>query len=201
MMFASAALLLTVSSTAPSFADVKAKATHVDRLAPAAQGFIGRCPDMLTVDELALCQKNLADKKAGKAGAALHVVLGTGGDVGQLTFEKMTDKGARFVWAPLLDLGNGLAVTVGNPLRLDGNGHVMVQSRPFEGAPDAELLDSDLLRAAQTQQVAVEAVLVLKKPWELGVGAKRVTGVAVELKALRFFHARTGKTLLETTAP
>lgn len=199
MSIAAFALAVLVASAPPaSFDDQKKAAVPVARLASTVASLVGVCPDGLFADELAECQQNLG--KAGKAFTGKQVYLNLGGGLEQfLSFESKSGDRARLVWAPLVDLGNGLALTLGKPQKLSDAGTVVVARQPFEGFSDPELLDSDLQRAIKTGQVGIELIGTFGKPWELKGKDGVVRGVAFEAKSLRFFHTRTGKVLVEVS--
>jgi hypothetical protein len=199
MSIAAFALAVLVASGPPaSFDDQKKAAIPVARLASTVASLVGVCPDGLFADELAECQQNLG--KAGKAFTGKQVYLNLGGGLEQfLSFESKTNDRARLVWAPIVDLGNGLALTLARPQKLSEAGTVVVARQPFEGFSDPELLDSDLQRAIKTGQVGIEMIGTFGKGWELKGKDGGVRGVAFEATALRFFHTRTGKVLVEVS--
>lgn len=192
-------LSLSLSARATPFDDLKKNAQTVERLPSTVAALVGVCPDGLMVDELEECKKNLSTAAKTWSGKKIYINLGVI-EPTFLTFESRGLDTAKFVWAPLLDLGNGLAVTVGKPDKLSERGNVVVGRKPFEGATDPEMLESDLQRAVKTGQVGVEVVGAFGKPWQLNGKDKIVRGVSLELTAVRFFHTRTGKVLLEVTS-
>lgn len=199
MHLAALALAALVATAPPSsFDDAKKKATPVPRLASTIAAIVGVCPDGLFADELAECQQNVG--KAAKSFAGKEVYLNLGGGLEQfLSFESKTGDRATLVWAPIIDLGNGLAMTLGKPQKLNDSGGVVVARQPFEGFSDPELLDSDLQRSIKTGQVGIEVIGTFGKPWELKNKDTMVRGVAFDARAIRFFHTRTGKVLVEVT--
>lgn len=192
------ALALTALAAPPStFDDQKKAALTVERLASTVASLVGVCPDGLMADEFAECQANIG--KAGKRfeGKKVYLYLG-GGQEQFLSFGKNEGDKARLVWAPIIDLGNGLALTLGKPQKLSAQGSVVVAKQPFDGASDPDLEASDLQRALATGQVGIELIGRFGKPWQLN-GKEPVRGVAFEVSAIRFSHTRTGKTLVEVT--
>jgi hypothetical protein len=199
MLLATTTLALAFSLTAaPGFDELKKDAVGVERLASTVASLVGVCPDGLMPDELAECQKNLKAGAKDLVGKKIYLNLG-GGHEEHLVFDKILDAGrARFVWAPLVDLGNELMLTVSKPDKLSPAGNVVIGRKPFDGVANPDFLDSELQRAAKTGQVGVELVGTFGKAWELR-GKKIVRGVAFEPAAIRFFHTRTNKTLAEVT--
>ncbi len=189
---------IALAAAAAPFDDIKKTAQPVERLPSTVAALVGVCPDGLMVDELEECKKNLSTAAKTYAGKKIYINLGII-EPSFLTFESRDLDTAKLVWAPLLDLGNGLAITVGKPDKLSDKGNIVVARRPFSGATDPELSDSDLQRAVKTGQVGVEVVGTFGKPWQLNGKDKIVRGVPLELTALRFYHTRTGKVLVEVT--
>jgi hypothetical protein len=181
---------------APTFDDVKKGSVPVERLASTVAAMVGICPDGLFADELAECQQNVGKAAKGYAGKSVTIYLGTGLEQ-LLSFGGKQGDQAKMVWAPIIDLGNGLAVTLEKPQKLSAAGNVVVAKKPFSGASDPNLEASDLERAVKTGQVGVEVVGTFGKVWELK-GKEVVRGVIFEWKAIRFVHTRTGKTLVES---
>jgi hypothetical protein len=193
-----AAVALALFAVATPYDDLRAKAVTVDRLSSTVAALVGVCPDGLMVDELEECKKNLGT--AAKQWAGKTVVVGTGAiDPQFMSFASREADTAKLVWAPLLDLGNELALTVGKPEKLSAGGTIVVARKPFSGPSDPMLMDSDLQRAAKTGNIAVEMVGTFGKPWQLSGGGKLVRGLSFEPTAIRFIHARTGKVLVEVT--
>ena len=191
-----AALALALLAAAAPYDDLKAKAAVVERLPSTVAALVGVCPDGLVIDEFEECKKNLGT--AAKAWAGKTVVVNIGAiDPAFLSLGARGATTAKFVWAPLLDLGNELALTIGKPEKLSSTGSIVVGRKPFEGPCDDTLLESDLQRAAKTGQVGVELVGTFGKPWQLNGAGKIVRGIAFEPKAVRFFHTRTGKVLVD----
>ncbi len=190
-----AVVTLALLSIATPYDDLRAKAVAVERLPSTVAALVGICPDGLMVDELEECKKNLGTAAKRWQGQSVVVNLGAV-EPALMAFESRTADTARLVWAPLLDLGNELALTVGKPEKLSTSGNIVVPKRPFEGQSDGAILESDLQRAAKTGQIGVELVGQFGKPWQLN-GKKTVRGISFEPRALRFFHTRTGKVLVE----
>jgi hypothetical protein len=156
-MISAVVVSIALAAASSPFDDLKKGTTPVERLPSTVAALVGVCVDGLAADELAECKKNLSG--AAKTWAGKKVYINIGAIEPQfLTFESRTADTAKFVWAPLLDLGNGLAVTAGKPNGLSDRGNVVVSRKPFEGPSDPALMDSDLQRAVKTGQVGVEVV-------------------------------------------
>ncbi len=187
---------LALAAAASPFDEAKKSAVVVERLPSTVAALVGVCPDGLLPDELAECKENLASAAKNWAGKKIYLNFGVV-DPAFLGFVTKSSDKAKLTWAPLLDLGNGLALTVGKPDKLSDKGNVVVARQPFEGPSDPELLASDLERAVKTGQVAVEVVGVFGKPWQLKGKGQIVRGVPLQPSAVRFSHSRSGKVLLE----
>jgi len=190
-------LAFSVLVAASPFADLKKDTLAVERLPSAVASLVGVCPDGLMVDELAECQKNL--KAGSKDLKSQRIYINLGGGLEQfLAFAGKTGDTAKLVWTPIVDLGNGLAMTIEKPQKLGSSGNVVVARRPFEGPSNPDLMDSDLQRAIKTGQVGIEVVGRFGSGWELSGKGKTVRGVVFDLEGIRFFHTRSGKILVES---
>lgn len=193
-MLTSALVLSVLVATSP-FDDSKKDAFVVERLPSAVASLVGVCPDGLMVDELEACQKNI--KAGSKDFKNKRVYINLGGGLEQyLAFGGSTGSTAKFIWTPIVDLGNGLAMTIEKPQKLGASGNVVVARRPFEGESNPDMMDSDLQRAIKTGQVGVEVIGRFGHGWELSGKSNTVRGVIFELEAARFYHTRTGKVLV-----
>lgn len=184
----------------PTFDGLKAGAVALERPAQAIAVLVGACEggDGTVSGECLENTKELKDKVAGKR---VSLDLGSGYDT-LLSYASRGGNGkARFVWAPLYDVGNGLALTVGRPQKINETGNIVIGKRPIDGDSPEEYTDLDLRRLAATGQVGIQLVGKFAKPWTMSGGGKTVRGVPFEVEAMRLYHARTGKTLFETTTP
>jgi hypothetical protein len=184
----------------PTFDGLTKDAVALDRPAQAIAVLVGACDggDGTVSGECLENTKELKDKVAGKR---VSLDLGAGYDQ-LLSYAHRGGNGkARFVWAPLYDVGNGLALTVGRPQKISESGNVVIGKRPIDGDSPEEYTDLDLRRLAATGQVGIQLVGKFGKPWTMSGGGKTVRGVPLEVEAMRLYHARTGKTLFETTTP
>ena len=139
--------------------------------------------------------KGLKEKVAGKVlldlGTQSPDLLSFGGRDGAKT---------RFVWAPLYDVGNGIALTVGKPLKIAEGGNVVMQKRPIDGESPDDLTDLDLKRVAMAGMVGVQIVGRFGKTWTMASPAgKTVKGVLFEVEAVRLYNGHSGATLFEST--
>ncbi len=193
-----AAVVVSLAVAASPFDDLKKSATPVERLSSTVAALVGVCPDGLVIDELEECKKNLSTAATRFKDKKVYINLGAI-EPTFLSFESKTGDQVKFVWAPLVDLGNGLALTAGKPDKLSDKGNVVVGRKPFEGQGDPEMFDTDLARAAKTGQVGVEVIGGFGKAWQLNGKDKQVRGMPLDLSAVRFYHTRTGKVLAEVT--
>ena len=191
------ALLLAAASSAASFASLKESAVVIERPSNAIALLIGACDKGDFVDQTQ-CQENTKGDRKRIEGKRVIVNLGANHEA-FLDFGSLNGDKVRFVWAPLYDAGNGLALTVGNPTKLSAQGNIVIGKRPFDGKAQADANESDLRRAAKLGQVGIEIIGTFGKPWQLTQGDKVVRGISFELEGLRLYHAKTGATLLEGT--
>ncbi len=194
------ALLLAALTTAapPSFEAAKKAALFVDRPVSAVAVIVGDCDKGDAVDQQE-CRNNLKEAAKKWQGKTVALNLGAGHEK-FLKFEGPRGEKVRFVWAPLVDVGEGLALTVGKPQKLSAQGTVVVAQKPMDAVLAEGIVDSDVARAAQLGQIVIEIVGKFGQPWRLGGGEKVAQGVSFELAAVRFTHARTGKTLAEISS-
>lgn len=192
-------LVAAIAAAPPTFDALKKDAVVLERPAQAIAVLVGACDggDGTVSGECLENTKELKDKVAGKR---VTVDLGAGYDQ-LLSYASRNNGKARFVWAPLYDVGNGLALTVGRPQKINDTGNVVINKRPIDGLSPDEFTDLDLRRLCATGQVGIQLVGKFAKPWTMSGGGKTVRGVPLEVEAMRLYHARTGATLFETTTP
>jgi hypothetical protein len=192
-------LLVAALLVAAPFDTLKKDAVSLDRPAQAIAVLVGACDggDGTVNGECLENTKDLKDKVTGK-----RVALDLGGGYETLlTYEGRRDGKARFVWAPLYDVGNGLALTVGKPQKISSDGNVVIGKRPIDGVSPDEYMDLDLRRLASTGQVGIRLIGKFAKTWTMSGGGKTVRGVLFEAEATQLYHARTGAVLFESSQP
>lgn len=190
-------LALTLLAAPPSFDAAKAGARVLDRPAAAVAAMVGACEvvDGAVSGECLENTKGLKDEVAGKKvaldlGSGYESLLSYGGGSGATT---------RFVWGPLYDVGNGLALTVGKPQKISESGNVVVGKRPIDGKSPNDLMELDLRRLASTGALGIEVVGKFGKTWSMSGGGKAVKGISFEVEALRLYNVRSGATVFEST--
>ena len=188
--------LLLVAGTA-SFDSLKKDAVALDHPANVIKVLVGAC-DVGGGAMNGECLENAKDVKDRVTGKRVLLDLGAGYDQ-LLTWGGRVGGKARFVWAPLYDVGNGLALTVGKPQKVAAGGNVVVGKRPVDGTSPEDLTDLDLQRLAATGQLGIQVIGKFGKTWTLSGDGRTVKGVAFEVEALRLYHARTGATVFEST--
>ena len=197
------AFALAVAALPPAgpgaFDAAKVGAVELERPAQAVTVLVGACGagDGAVDGE---CLQNTKAMKERVAGKRVLLDLG-GGFENFLGFAARNGAVTRFVWGPLYDVGNGLALTVGKPQKLDADGNIVVGRRPVDGTSPDDLMDSDLQRLCKTGQAGIQVVGKLGKPWTLGSGDKAARGITFEVEALRLYNVRTGATIFESTQP
>ncbi|HEY4222353.1 MAG TPA: DUF6066 family protein [Myxococcota bacterium] len=191
-------LALALLATAPGFDAAKKDAVVLEHPQNAVLVVVGAC-DAGGGAVNGECLENTKDLKDKVTGKKLFLDLGSGYDQ-LLSFGGRTGGKARFVWAPLYDVGNGLALTVGKPQKISSNGNVVMQKRPVDGTSPDELSDLDLQRIAGTGMVGIRVVGKFGKTWQMsGPGGKPVKGVLFEVEALQLYNARSGAVIFEST--
>lgn len=192
-------LVLSLVAGNATFDSLKATATPLDRPASAIAVLVGACDsgDGTVNGE---CLENTKELKEKVAGKRVVIDLGSGYDK-LLSFGGRNGTKTRFVWGPLYDVGNGLALTVGKPQKIAAGGNVVVNKRPVDGTSPDELTDLDLQRIAATGMVGIQLVGKFGKTWTMSGPDKTVKGVSFEVEALRLYNARSGATIFESTQP
>ncbi len=192
-------LALALLAAPPSFEAAKSAAKVLDRPAAAVAAMVGACEvvDGAVSGECLENTKGLKDEVAGKKVA---LDLGSGYDT-LLSYGGGTGAKTRFVWGPLYDVGNGLALTVGKPQKVSESGNVVIGKRPVDGKSPDDLMESDLRRLASTGALGIEIVGRFGRTWAMSGGGKSVKGIAFEVEALRLYNVRSGATVFESTQP
>lgn len=182
---------------AAPYADLKEKALVLERPTAAVAVLVGACDagDGAINGE---CLENTKAMKEQVAGKRVLIDLGSGHET-LLSYGGRRGDKTRFVWAPLYDVRNGIALTVGKPTKINENGNVVVGKRPIDGISSDEFMDMDLTRLASTGQLAIEIVGKFGKTWTLTSGGQTVKGVAFEVEGMRLYNPRNGKTVFEST--
>lgn len=188
---------LALLAAPASFDALKAQAVALDRPAGAIAALVGACEveGGAVSGECLENTKGLKDKVAGKRVA---LDLGSGHDK-LLSFGGRRGEKTRFAWAPLYDVGNGLALTVGKPQKVAAGGNIVLPKRPVDGMSPDELTDLDLQRIAATGMLGIQVVGRFGKTWTMNGPDKTVKGVSFEVEAMRLYNVRTGATVFEST--
>jgi hypothetical protein len=191
------ALIASVLLAGATYTDLKSTAKVLDKQQSTIAVVVGACEvkDGAVSGE---CLDNTKEVKDSVMGKRVIIDLGSGHDA-LLSYGGRRGNQTRFVWAPLYDVRNGIALTVGKPTKLSGNGNVVMNKRPIDGTSPDEFMDMDLTRMASTGQLAIELVGKFGKTWTLSDATKTVKGVSFEVEGMRLYNARTGKTVFEST--
>ncbi len=191
------ALALFVAAGGASFDSLKKQALELDHPAKAIAALVGAC-DAGGGAVNGECLENTKDLKEKVKGRLVSLDLGSGYDR-LLSWGGRPHGKARFVWAPLYDVGNGLALTVGRPQKISGDGNVVMKKRPIDGTSPDELTDLDLRRLTTTGMAGIQIVGKFGRTWQMSGGRKTVKGVMFEVEAIRLYNARTGAIVFEST--
>lgn len=190
-------LALALLAAPPSFEAAKAQAKVLERPAQAVAAMVGAC-EVVGGAISGECLENTKGLKEEVAGKKVALDLGSGYDT-LLSFGGRNGNETRFVWGPLYDVGNGLALTVGKPQKISDSGNVVVGKRPIDGRSPDDLMDADLRRLASTGALGIEIVGRFGKTWNMSGGGKAVKGISFEVEALRLYNVRSGATVFEST--
>jgi hypothetical protein len=190
-----AALVLAADPSA--FDSAKKGALELEHPANAVKVLVGAC-DSSDGTVSGECLDNVKDLKDKVTNKKVYIDLGSGYDK-LLSFAGRNGDKTKFAWAPLYDVGNGLALTVGKPQKISDNGNVVMNKRPIEGKSPDDLMDMDLQRVASTGMVGIRVVGKFGKTWTMSGGGKTVKGVMLDVDALQLYNARTGAVIFEST--
>jgi hypothetical protein len=190
-------LLASLLLTAGTFEDAKRGAVEVESARRAVAAISGAC-DVVDGAVSGECLENTKAWKEEVAGKRVVLNLG-GGYENLLSYGGRVGAKTRFVWAPLYDVGTGLALTVGKPQKISESGNVVVGRRPIDGNSPDDLSDLDLKRLASTGSLGIEVVGRFGRPWSMNGGGRTVKGVAFEVEALRLYNTKNGNTVFEST--
>lgn len=190
-------LALALLAAPPSFEAAKSSARVLDRPAAAVAAMVGAC-EVVDGAVSGECLENTKDLKDEVAGKKVALDLGSGYD-SLLSFGGRNGSQTRFVWGPLYDVGNGLALTVGKPQKVSESGNVVIGKRPVDGKSPDELMDGDLRRLASTGALGIEVVGKFGRTWTMSGGGKSVRGISFEVEAMRLYNVRSGATVFEST--
>lgn len=188
-----AALLLLLAP--PSFDALKKKAGTLESLPKTVTALVGRCEDGDAFENQE-CEQNMKAQRKALDGKRVYLFLGPP-EIDKLRFEGERGSKMRLLWTPIHDAGNGLALTMGTPRRLSAKGNIIIPTKVIDAVPAPGVLTSEVQRLVRIGQLNVEVVGRFHKPWTLSGKGKRIDGVAFDLEAIRFSHARTGKPVLE----
>jgi hypothetical protein len=191
----SLALLLSAATNQ----ELRDKAQVLERPGSAIAAMVGAC-DSSDGTVSGECLENTKDLKDKIAGKRVVIDLGSGHET-LLSFGGRRGDKTRFVWAPLYDVRNGIALTVGKPSKVSASGNVVVDKRPIDGITPEDFMDSDLARFASTGVLAIELVGKFGKTWNLNGGVKGVRGISFDVEGFRLYNSRTGKVVFESLQP
>lgn len=180
-------------SASPAFDAAKSKATEIESLKKTVSALAGVC-DVGDQLERADCKRTMKTK-AAKIRKAGDVYLYLGRVEDGLRFEGERGGKVRVLWTPIVDAGDGLAITLDKPSRQTRSGNIVVRTRPFDLKLPADVFPNELQRGVRTGNVNVEVVGAFGPTWSIGRGSRKVQGVRFELKALRLSKARSGQEL------
>ncbi|MFH1807903.1 MAG: DUF6066 family protein [Pseudomonadota bacterium] len=190
------AVLVLAAKPAPSFETLKDGAAVLERPGAATAALVGECSQ--DDPELQIqCQENIKTARQDHLDKRYYIDLGAGHQ-DLLAFEALRGSSARFLWVPMYDPGNGLALTAVKPGALTKDGWPVLKKKVLDGAAPKGQLASDLTRLARLGQINIEIIGRFGKTWALTHKGKKVQGVVFEIQAVRLSQARTGETVIET---
>lgn len=179
-----------------SFDDAKSKAQEVESLKKTVAALLGDCAGA-DFDQAASCEENLS-KQARRLRKGSYSVWLPPSDESLIRYKGPKGKKHRLLVTPVFDAGDGHALTVGRPRRLDKKSRTpFMKFMVVDGELAPGVLASDLKRALRLGNVSMELVGVFGKTWSLKHKKGKVEGVAFKPTHIRFANARNGKTILD----
>jgi hypothetical protein len=195
-----ALVLLSAVALAPDpFEAVRQKATEVDSTTRLLEAYGANCDQATDPVEAQECQERHKKVANGYKGKDLYLHLGSDLE-GKVEVADVGGGRATLVLTPVFDLGAGVALTFTKPVKLDGQGTIIVNRQPVEGALlDDTMMAADLKRLAKTGTLTLEVVGTIKGPWQLKKkDGSLVRGVEMKVTAIRFGNKRGGKPVLSS---
>ncbi len=177
------------------FGALKGQAQEVESLKKTVSVLVGDC-EGAEYETAVACQQNRASEEKKLRKDKHYIYLGVP-EASLIQYGGMKGGKARLLWVPMVDAGEGYALSVGKPLRLDKNGSPVFKKMVVDITLAPGVLESDVQRAMRLGMLSIEVVGGFGKKWSMKKGGKTATGVSFKLDGLRVLNARNGKVLGE----
>lgn len=186
-------LSLLMLTSASHFDGMKNRAEEVQSLRKTVTTILGVC-DAGDVFEKQECKQTLKARRAKfVTGKSFYLYMGA--QEQGLASDGVRKGKSRLLWTPVLDVGDGVAITIAKPKRISKRGGVVVPTKVLDVSLENDFTHDKVNRLIRTGQLSVELVGTFGRTWKM----RRQQGVIFQPKGIRFSHARTGETVAEVT--
>jgi len=186
-----ALLIVSLLSFSGDFDADKKSALPIESLRKTVTTVIGVC-DAGDGFERQECKKALKQKRA-KYTDAKSLYLYLGAQERGLRSDGIRKGKTRLLWTPVIDVGDGVAITLARPKRVTKSGSIVVPTEVIDLSLEGAMTHSKVNRLLRTGQMGVEMVGTFGKTWEM----RGQRGVVFIPKSIRFTHARSGESVGE----
>lgn len=176
-----------------SFASLRDRATPLDSLSSFLSSFVGDCGPMAEPD----CKKKVESYRREAIGKAYYVILDD--DAQKLVqprgFSPSTHE-MEFALTPFFEAA-GLALTHGQPTKLDANGNPVIPLIRMVSVLDDSVMPMDVDRAFRTGSIRMQVIFKPLGIWKLPKKDRKgyVEGVKAQVLGVRLSESRTGNTV------
>lgn len=192
-----ATVLVLTLAAGGGFDAAKSKAKEVESLKKTVSALVGDCRGA-DFENAISCEENLK-KAAKKLRSGTHSIWLPPSDQALVRYEGTKGSKHRLLVTPMFDAGDGHALTVGKPKRLDKKtgGTPFVRYLVIDAELAPGVLSSDIKRALRLGNMSIELVGKFGSTWSLKGKRGLVQGVEFEPSYIRFANARNGKPILD----
>lgn len=169
------------------FDALAAKAEKLDSLERFLSGYVGKCTD---VYEKRTCEQNVAQVRRAAAGKTFSTRIADAAGIVKL---QLQGENFLILLTPFVD-GGGLALTHGEPRKLDGAGQPVIGLVPLRGTIPPGVMDMEFQSPFRVGAIELEVVFKVDKVWRLKRRGEPgdFEGVAARFLGFRLLDSRTG---------
>jgi hypothetical protein len=199
-MVAATSLVLALLVAAPSYRELAEGAERVPNLGRFLEQYVGDCDSTDPRFDKKACEAAAAQVQRDHAGRLLRLEPEDGGERLQLAKFDAAKGAFRLHLTPLF-ADRALALTLGRPLRLNGDGQPVLKNLPVWVKKPIDDDDLAFRRALERGMVRLELLVRPRGAWRLERRgeASALRGVEAELVGLKVVASRGGAVLAEET--